>query len=352
MNETGEALAANHKKRSSYWDNVKYAFIFLVVLGHFAEPLKSELNYARLAFDFIYTFHMPVFIYISGMFSKSAINGKRFRIERVCAFLVIYVVYKVIRYWLCMALGMPIKFDLLTEDGLPWYMLSMAFWLCMTYVVRNVKPMIMLALSILFAFIGGFFDQIGDFLALARVINYWPFFLFGYYCNPGKVDRMINKTYIKILGAVIMLALAGVILTYTDQYNSIVRLFTGRNQYTAVAEVCSWFRPWMRLAYYPYALVIGGAAISIVPHCRIPLVSEFGSRTLQIYFLHKLALYILTYAGFFIWVMECDCSDFTRLLILVVSSMLTTLLFSFKIWSYPFNAIMGLNFDKLRGNRE
>lgn len=54
--------------RSSYWDNAKGILIFLVLIGHFImtyRPLKP-------IFDSIYLFHMPAFLFISGLFSKKS----------------------------------------------------------------------------------------------------------------------------------------------------------------------------------------------------------------------------------------------------------------------------------------
>ena len=65
------------KERVSLWDNAKFLLIFLVVLGHFADYYtKDSLNMRRL-FLFIYLFHMPAFIFISGLFSKNTVNHKR-----------------------------------------------------------------------------------------------------------------------------------------------------------------------------------------------------------------------------------------------------------------------------------
>ena len=54
-------------ERSSKWDILKFAMIFLVVLGHAAEYNLRSSESMRSLFFFIYTFHMPVFIFVSGL---------------------------------------------------------------------------------------------------------------------------------------------------------------------------------------------------------------------------------------------------------------------------------------------
>ena len=66
-------------QRDMFWDVVKGFAILLVVLGHSinyasgAEYLKSEEFYNNILFIFIYSFHMPIFMVVSGyLFFNSA----------------------------------------------------------------------------------------------------------------------------------------------------------------------------------------------------------------------------------------------------------------------------------------
>ena len=70
------------KTRDSYFDNLKTILIFLVVLGHFTNlnnsvPLMGAIN------NVIYSFHMPIFIFISGYFSKSIKAQRSTEIENI-----------------------------------------------------------------------------------------------------------------------------------------------------------------------------------------------------------------------------------------------------------------------------
>lgn len=62
------------KVRLAYFDNIKGVLIILVVIGHLLEPC-ARLGSVGLAgfrvLDFIYMFHMPLFIFLTGLFSKS-----------------------------------------------------------------------------------------------------------------------------------------------------------------------------------------------------------------------------------------------------------------------------------------
>ena len=54
--------------RIALWDNLKFILITLVVGGHFADTLIDYSKIYSSIFLFIYAFHMPLFIFISGYF--------------------------------------------------------------------------------------------------------------------------------------------------------------------------------------------------------------------------------------------------------------------------------------------
>lgn len=63
-------------KRDIYWDIVKAIAIFLVVLGHSLQYLCIDKDYCHTdyLFNFIYSFHMPLFMVVSGYFGYSSLS--------------------------------------------------------------------------------------------------------------------------------------------------------------------------------------------------------------------------------------------------------------------------------------
>ena len=56
-------------KRDLYWDSLKFVLIFFVVYGHIIAHY-SELSRINMAtYNYIYLFHMPLFVFVSGRFS-------------------------------------------------------------------------------------------------------------------------------------------------------------------------------------------------------------------------------------------------------------------------------------------
>lgn len=63
-----EGVVVKVKERSPLFDNIKIVLIILVLFGHALEEISLENGYGIIR-ACIYSFHMPVFIFISGYFS-------------------------------------------------------------------------------------------------------------------------------------------------------------------------------------------------------------------------------------------------------------------------------------------
>lgn len=59
------------KTRISFFDNARFLLMVLVVFGHLLQPFTIQNQWYNKLYLFIYTFHMPAFIFISGYFSES-----------------------------------------------------------------------------------------------------------------------------------------------------------------------------------------------------------------------------------------------------------------------------------------
>lgn len=74
-------------KRITWIDNAKFLGIYLVVLGHSVSA--SDIEYAAIR-NFIYAFHMPLFVFLSGFLYK---RGNI--LKDVLCILVPYLIYQV-----------------------------------------------------------------------------------------------------------------------------------------------------------------------------------------------------------------------------------------------------------------
>ena len=83
----------NSNQRNYFIDNAKFLLMVLVVVGHFGLkqfylPQIKHITY------FIYVFHMPCFIFISGFLAKRMNVGGKLRIEKIITIIFLYILFK------------------------------------------------------------------------------------------------------------------------------------------------------------------------------------------------------------------------------------------------------------------
>lgn len=83
------------KQRDTKWDNIKFILITCVVTGHMIYLFLGDSILAKGIYLWIYSFHIPAFLFLSGMFSKHAVETKNSR--RVLDYLTIYLLMKVLQ---------------------------------------------------------------------------------------------------------------------------------------------------------------------------------------------------------------------------------------------------------------
>lgn len=320
-------------ERIALWDNLKLFLILTVVIGHFAETYTSPPF--RSLFIFIYSFHMPLFIFVAGLFHKNKNIAKK-----ATAFFALYVISKVIIFLLRTALGHKVTFSLFTEAGLPWFMFVMAVYTVITYLTRNIDRRWLLIVSVITACFAGYDQSIGDFLVLSRIIVYYPFYLAGTAVSREKLEALNEKmSGWKRLLPLAVLTLWGLICLFDLDLVYVLRpLFTGRNPFNEFFYPMGFL--W-RLLCYAITTVICLACILAVP-AKVNDYTYIGQRTLQIYLWHRLALYLLVYFKIDRLFFVTDIGKLGWLFLAVV----LTFVLSNRIFSFPTDNIMKFYWKK------
>lgn len=319
-------------KRIQKWDILKFLLIFLVVFGHVIDTYFDESAWAKSLIVIIYSFHMPVFVFVSGLFSKKNIQQKRY--EKIIGYLFMYFIIKMI-----IALGRVVAvkkmgFSVLSESGLPWYMLAMFAFQLVTIAIRNFSSKYILVFSILLSCFAGYDIEIDDRFCLMRLIVFFPFFYLGYILNPKKVVRFFDNKALKLFSAVILVGFIVAVWLNPDDFYELRPLLTGRNSYEPLNEVFD-FGALIRLAYYLAVTIIGAAVVCLVPK-RLGNggIARLGSRTLQIYSLHY--FFIFLYSG----LVGRDILPDHPAIMSIILAVLITAICSLKFWEPLFSKLM------------
>ena len=80
--------------RQYRYDNLKFFLIVLVVVGHFLEFYDTRSDIFKSLFVFIYSFHMPLFLFVSGLFTRE----KPVSVEKIIFYFILGYALKMLIY--------------------------------------------------------------------------------------------------------------------------------------------------------------------------------------------------------------------------------------------------------------
>ncbi|MDD6275560.1 MAG: acyltransferase family protein [Clostridia bacterium] len=264
--------------RIQKWDILKAELIFLVILGHLVDVFTEEYAAARSIFIFIYTFHMPLFMFVSGLFSKRMIEQKRF--DRIFGYFSVFVFDMLLR--LLMYHGE--SSDLFSTTSAPWYMLAMIMCALMTMFFKRFSPAYVLCFAVVFACLLGYNTGEMELFAFSRSVVFFPFYFLGYICDREKLEAFCSGKIKKIVAAVLITVLAVVAFVFIDKVYWLRLLLTAHSPYEVLGAVSCRYGFFIRLAYYLVASVAGLCVIVLTPNStKIKTVTRIGQRTLAIY---------------------------------------------------------------------
>lgn len=270
------------KERIALWDNMKYLLIVLVVVGHMCDNFTKHSVSGRALFLFIYAFHMPAFIFISGMF-----HSDKKILQKILFYTGVGFAMKII-FFFDFALVYNLRtWSLLSDSNVPWFMFVLAIYVAVGYLLRKQNKTYILIFSLFISLIVGFDKTIGDYLYLSRAIVFFPFYWLGTMIKPDSLLSFRNRHYKKLVPAawIIMLIWAVTCVFFVGRIYFMRYMFTGRNSYADVFA-SSILSPSFRLLAYAISTLCLISLVFIIPARRLPFITEAGSKTLDVLFWH------------------------------------------------------------------
>ena len=323
--------------RVYFFDNLKYVLILLVILGHLFEIYYDKSNVMKAGFNFIYLFHMPLFILISGYFSK------KFKPEKILNFfLLCFLSLFLIRTLETLFLNKPFNYNFLSFQSASWYLFVLAIYNITLPLIKSLKKQYVIAFSVLFALYVGYVVSVKDLFIASRIIVFYPFFLLGYYASLDDIKKVVKPKYflISLLGIITIFLL---FYFFKDLY--VLRgLFTGRNSYKTVFGDYYIYGGFIRLIYYIASLITMIMVMNIVPKCKM-FLSKYGARTLQIYILQMYFLFFIRNTSISSYLYKTGV--YLPIVLLLLAFLLSILLGN-KVFSKPFDYLSSLKWKFLK----
>jgi len=184
------------KERFYKFDSIKFILIILVIYGHMLESNRTESLNSEI-YACIYLFYMPLFILISGYFSKKYIEidsfwKSEFRLFEV---LLIFHIFSIIYKWLILDSNIGLA-DIVIPGFGSWYLLSLIYWRALLQFIpqKVIESRWLIMICVMASLLGGFIP-LGGVLSIQRTFTFLPFFFLGYIINRRNILSKITLKY-------------------------------------------------------------------------------------------------------------------------------------------------------------
>lgn len=269
--------------RIAKWDNAKFILIILVVICHFYENYLGSSKLVNSLFFSVYTFHMPAFFLISGMFSKKTVNERK--IVKVVPYLLVYLFMKMFGYLVSRIMngGTFVSIDFFQEAGAAWFIMALFFMYLITFYTRRFRPAYVMLVSILISMAAGYSNVDTNLFSWLRIVVFYPFFYAGYALSMETITKWTENKKLK------MVSVAVIIVYFIVCYIGIDKLFwarfllTGRSYEALTHGAC--YGGILRLFTYMVSFALVFAFLCMIPKGK-NIFSHLGTRTLGVYVFH------------------------------------------------------------------
>lgn len=367
--------------RDYHVDNIKGVLIFLVVCGHLISTLQeANSTFAIGIRAFIYFFHMPGFIFMSGYLAKGFLK-KQYKGEKLLSYAWLYLLFKdaidlvhfifrrpyfegnshnmeliFIVLLLCFGIWLLsllysrfpklqpafillvtgislLKVNVFTVGAAPWYLLALVWWHIIVYLTRHMNPKYVMITSILLAAVIGYQDSVGKFLSLSRMINFMPFFLLGFYMPKERFNQIVNHTKGQhILSAIFILSAVLIIPNGRAVQKWLGVFFYGVSPYEKLLKLSDFYygiAPLTCILWMAVTMLLLFGLFALCPK-KQTFLAKAGRNTLGIYVFHRLFKDFLIYGGFYSVLSQ---NEFVAVAEVLLMSLLLTNIFKADLWS-------------------
>lgn len=311
------------EKKSRIWllSNMKAVLIILVVFGHVLPRIPGLGELRTNLRIFIWMFHMPAFLFVSGFLSK---NLEKCRDKALQSRLLPYVMMSVIVAMSRYALGgKGFHLTLIVPVLTAWYFLVLFWYAVFTPEIVKIRGHFILA--VVLSLVMGMVGSVGDAYGFSKAFAFFPFYLAGYHCTREWLSR-IHKLP-KLLSIPALFEAVGIAYWFQGQDVDAVLMFSQKSPYHEL-ELSNL----QGLLYRGIGFV--GAALMIF--VLIQLCSDkrrtltyIGDNTLVIYSFHLAFLYLIDWLG----LTRNTGNIALQMVQVVLVTVVTVLVLAFPVWN-------------------
>lgn len=294
---SGAATAARTPTRSPrdpWFDNAKFALVALVVVGHSMTLLPKTVTNNWL-YDFLYVWHVPAFVLITGYLSRSFDYTPKRMWSLVRTVVVPYLVFEAALAVFRTQVGGETLRNIWQDPHWPmWYLSALFFWRLATPVFKRMPMVLAVPVAVAISVVAGAYA--GNTFDFARIVGLLPFFVVGLTLSKGQV-ALLHTTWVRFAGLGV---LAGIFVAarFTDRVITTEWLYY-RAPYSALGTPDATAMV-IRSALLGLGLLGALAFLSLIPATRT-WFTGLGAASLVVYLFHGFVIKSAEYAGLPDW---------------------------------------------------
>lgn len=281
--------------QESFFYNLRFMLIVCVLAGNALEPLITRFAGAEALFLWIYTFHMPLFVWVTGYFAKPSIQGVSGRnvLKQIALqYLLFQTLYALMDATVFHTPHMRLSF--FAPYLLLWFLASHFCWRLLVRLTISWKPVYRLIASIALGVIAGYLPVDGFWLSCSRTFVFLPFFVIGYDYGAAIRARLLpgwGRRVAAILSVALLIYIAYGGLNIPQGW-----LF-GSKTYAELGHQ-EWYAGIFRLGVYLLEIISATLFLAWVPNLTSKL-TDLGRRTLYVFLLHGFLVRLAIWSGIY-----------------------------------------------------
>ena len=278
--------------RDPWLDNAKVLLVTLVVVGHTWPLLPGSLE-RSVVYDYLYLWHIPAFVLVTGYLSKSFTWSAKNLRRLVQTLAVPYVIFEGALAAFRTYVGGENLNNLFIDPHWPmWYLSVLFLWRLVTPLLR--RPALALPLSVAISLLGGLYD--GNVLDVSRAMGLLPFFVLGLSLERRHLEIVRDSPRARraALGVFVLVAASPVVFSVLS-----TQWLYWRSGYSELGAPF-WQGALIRALLLPAAGIAAVAFFALVPR-HDSWITRLGPSTLVVYLFHGFFIRSIGYAGLPDW---------------------------------------------------
>lgn len=270
----------------TFFLNLRFLLIITVFAGNAIEPLITNMNIMHGLYMWIFSFHMPLFVLVTGYFAKQSLHGaagRKVLLQTGMQYLIFQTLYSALDVSIFHVNG--INHSVFAPYLLLWFLASHACWRLLMLGMGKWSKAAQIAFAIAAGVAVGYLQFDGVWFSISRTFVYLPYFVIGYHFSFGAFVKLYQK-YIKSAAAaasilfLLVLTVSGPDIPLGWLYGNMTYMQLGAGE---------WYAGVYRLALYGVQIAASLAFLGFVPY-GLSRMTDWGRRTLYVFLLHGLVV--------------------------------------------------------------